>query len=118
MAKPRRKPPEKIRSQLLGFLSDVYKLLTRLKRTRRREDAGMETPQPLVNRVRDMDRITEEMERALQSAPKHEEVGLEADKWARTLAALSRHRQLNSNALNNARNCQRFLLTYSCSLKQ
>ena len=35
--------------------------------------------------------------------PNHEEVGLEADKWARTLAALLRHSQLNDNALTNIR---------------
>ena len=66
---------------------DVHKLLTRLKRARGREDGGVDTPLSLINLVRDLDRITDEMECALQTAPEHEEVWLEADKWARTLAA-------------------------------
>ena len=35
--------------------------------------------------------------------PKHEEIGLGADKWVRTLTALQRHRQLNNNAITNIR---------------
>ena len=63
----------------------------------------MDTPEGPINLVRDLDQISAELEALLPEAPRHEEVGLEADKWSRTLAALSRHRQLNDNALTNVR---------------
>ena len=63
----------------------------------------METPQGLIQHVQVLDQITAELEALLPTAPKHEEVGLEADKWARTLAALRRHRQLHDNALTAIR---------------
>ena len=103
MPRPKRKPPENIRSKLLGYLTDIYKLLTRLKRARRREEAGVETPQGLIQHVKVMDQITAELEALLPTAPKHEQIGLEVEKWARTLAAFQRHRQFNQNALTTIR---------------
>ena len=72
MSRPRWKAFLNIRNRILGFLTDAYKLLTRLKRTQRREGGDL-----LVN---DQDRISEEMEHLLCDSPKHEEVGLEAGK--------------------------------------
>ena len=92
MPRPKRKPSENIRSKHLGFLTEVYKMLTRLKIAIRREEAGVYTPQGLIKHVAALDQITAEMETLLPSAPKHKEISLEADKWARTLAALQRHR--------------------------
>ena len=99
MPRPKRKPSENIRNKLLGFLTEIYKLLTRLKGARRREEAGVETPEGLIQHAKVMDQITAELKAMLPQAPKHDQIGLGVEKWARTLGALQRHRQLNDNAL-------------------
>ena len=80
MPRPRGQPSETIRSKLLGFLTDVYKLLARFKRAKRREEAGVDTPHGLIQHVQVLDQIIAELEALLPTAPKHEEIGLEADR--------------------------------------
>ena len=69
MPRPRRKPSENIMSKLLGLLTEVYKFLTRLKRAKRREEAGVETPQGLIQHVQLLDQITAELEHCFRRHP-------------------------------------------------
>ena len=77
----------------------------------------METPQALIPHVANMDQMTAEIGDLLPTAPKHSEVGLEAGKWARTLAALKGHRQLNNNAVTELRNTIQASIDYVRSLE-
>ena len=60
MRRPKSKPSESVRNAQLGFLTDLYKLLTRVRRPRRREEGDL-SPEGLVQVIRDMDSISQEM---------------------------------------------------------
>ena len=81
------------------FLTHVYKLLTRAKRAQKR-DEGHLSPKQLIQRIKDQDHMSDEMEVTPLQAPAQDCIGLEVDKWARTLAALRNHCQLNRKAIN------------------
>ena len=116
--RPKRKPKENIRNKHLGFLTESHKLLTRLKRGLRRAEAGVETPEALIQHIANMDdQITAEKGALLPSAPKHSDVGLEASKWTRTLAALKKHRQVINKAVTNIRNTIQASIDYVHSLE-
>ena len=74
--------------------------MTRIKRTKHRETLEMDGHQ-LEALVRDQDKIAEEVKEAMTNIPKHEELGLEMDKWMRIVSGINNHRRLNINAINN-----------------
>ena len=98
MPRPERKPLEIIRREKFDFLTDVHELLTKAKRAKGGEEGDL-SPQRLIQLIKDQGQISDEMEVVLPQAPAHDSIRPEADKWARNLAALRRHRQLNSSAM-------------------
>ena len=83
----------------MGFLNEAYKLLTRAKRTKERE-TRVQQPHQLIALVQDQDRIQDELSTLLGgNTPKHSEVGLQADKWARTLSGLRFPRNISITGL-------------------
>ena len=117
MPRPKGKPSENIRCPQLGFLTDVYKLLTRAKWAQKKREEGDLIPQQVIQLIKDQDQISgDEMEAAVLQAPAHDCIGLEADKWARALPAVRSHRQLNTNAINTVHDTIKaaIIYIYSC----
>ena len=76
--RPKRTPKENIRNKIVGFLTEAHKLITRAQKTKLRE-LRTQDAQQFVDLVRDQDRITKEIQLALQVMPAHAELGLEQD---------------------------------------
>ena len=100
MDRPKRTPKENIRIKTIGFLTDIHKLMTRIKQTKHRETLEMDGHQ-LEALVRDQDKITDELKEAMTNLPKHDELGLEMDTWMRIVSGINNHRRFNINAINN-----------------
>ena len=79
-SRPQKEPKEHHRNKTTGFLNEAYKLLTRAKRTKVRESRKQIEPHPLIELVRDQDRIQDEVQTLLGSTPNHKEIRLEAAK--------------------------------------
>ena len=71
----------------------------RLKRTESRGE-GLNMPHELLELIRNQDRISDEIQQALEDTPDHQELGLEADKWTRILSGVPHHRNLNTKGIN------------------
>ena len=97
--RPQKEPKELHRNKTIGFISEAYKRLTRAKRTKVRESMLNLELHQLIELVRDQDRVQEEVQALLGTTPSNKEVGLEADKWARTLNGLRFHSNMNVRGL-------------------
>ena len=93
--RPTRTPQEYPRNKVVGFLTEALKLTIRAKKTKVREGSVLDAQQ-LVDLVRDQDRIQQETTQLLAGdTPKHQELGLTADRWARTLSGIRFHRNMS-----------------------
>ena len=81
------------------FFSRCVQAVSWAKRAQKREEGDL-SPQLRAQLITDQDQASDEMDVSLLQAPAHDCIGLEADKWARTLATLRNHRQLNKKAIN------------------
>ena len=92
--RPKRTPQDNHRNKTTGFVTEALKLTIRAKKAKLREGTTEEAQQ-LVDLVRDQDRIQDEMSRLLEGdTPKHQDLGLTSDRWARTLSGLKFHRNM------------------------
>ena len=90
--RPKRTPQEYPRNKVIGYLTEALKFIIRAKKTKVREGNVLDA-QEMVDLVRDQDRIQQETTQLLAGdIPKHQELGLTADRWARTLSGLKFHR--------------------------
>ena len=95
----KRAPQDNHRNKTAGFITEALKLTIRAKKAKLRESRTVEAQQ-LVDLVRDQDRIQYEMSNLLEGdLPKHQDLGLTADRWARTLSGLKFHRNLTMPGL-------------------